>query len=45
MFLNNTLYENGFCNGSIGVIINVHNEESVDVAFLTKSGLSYVTIK
>lgn len=44
MFLNNTLYENGICNGSICVIIKVHNEESLDVAFLTKSGLSYVTI-
>src|SRR5688572_8423729 len=44
MFLNNTLYENGICNGSICVIIKVHNEESLDVAFLTKSCLSYVTI-
>jgi len=44
MFLNNTLYENGICNGSIGIIMKIHNEESIDVAFLTKTGLCYVTV-
>ena len=30
MFLNNTLYENGIYNGSIGIIMKVHNEQSID---------------
>ena len=44
MFLNNTLYDNGICNGSIGIIIKIHNEESIDVAFPTKNGLCYITV-
>jgi ATP-dependent exoDNAse (exonuclease V) alpha subunit len=44
MFLNNTLYENGIYNGSIGIIIKIHNEKSIDAAFLTKNGLCYITI-
>src|SRR6266511_2223913 len=44
MFLNNTLYENGICNGSIGIIIKIHNEESIDVAFPTKTGIIYITV-
>src|SRR6266496_2968321 len=44
MFLNNTLYENGICHSSIGIIMKIHNEESIDVAFLTKTGLCYVTV-
>src|SRR6266540_7572977 len=39
MFLNNTLYENRVCNNSIGIIIKIHNEESIDMAFLTKTGI------
>ncbi len=44
MFLNNTLYENRVCNSSIGIIIKIHNEESIDVAFLTKIGIIYITV-
>ena len=44
MFLNNTLYENGICNGSIGIIIKIHNEEMIDVVFPTKTGLCYITV-
>ncbi len=44
IFLNNTLYENGVCNGSIGIIIKIHNEESIDVAFPTKTGIIYITV-
>jgi len=46
MFLNNTLYENGIYNVSIGIIMKVHmkSQESIDVAFLTRNGLCYVTI-
>ena len=44
MFLNNTLYDNRICNSSIGIIIKIHNEESIDVAFLTKNGLYYITV-
>ena len=44
MFLNNTLYDNGIYNGSIGIIIKIHSEDSIDVAFPTKTGLCYVTI-
>src|SRR6266498_2363467 len=44
MFLNNTLYENGICNGSIGIIMEIHSEESIDVAFPTKNGICYVTV-
>jgi len=44
MFLNNILYDNGICNGSIGIIIKIHNEESIDVAFPTKNGLCYITV-
>ncbi len=40
MFLNNTLYENGICNSSIGIIIKINNEESIDVAFPTKASLT-----
>ncbi len=39
MFLNNTLYNNGVCNSSIGIIIKIHNKESIDVTFPTKNGL------
>ena len=45
MFLNNTLYENGICNGSIGVIMKIHNEELIDIAFPTKTGICYITVK
>ena len=44
MFLNNTLYENGIYNGSIGVVIKIHNKQSIDATFVTKNGLSCVTI-
>src|ERR1043165_6742874 len=44
MFLNNTLYDNGICNGSIGIIMKIHNEKSIDAAFPTKTGLCYITI-
>jgi ATP-dependent exoDNAse (exonuclease V) alpha subunit len=44
MFLNNTLYDNGICNGSIGIITKIRSEDFVDVAFPTKTGLCYVTI-
>jgi ATP-dependent DNA helicase PIF1 len=44
MFLNNTLFNNGICNGSIGIIMKIHNEESIDVVFPTKAGLSYITV-
>jgi ATP-dependent exoDNAse (exonuclease V) alpha subunit len=44
MFLNNTLYSNGIYNGSIGIITKIHNEESIDVTFLTKTGLTIVTV-
>ncbi len=40
MFLNNTLYDNGICNGSISIVMKVHN----DTVFPTKTGLCYVTI-
>ncbi|CAB5298187.1 unnamed protein product [Rhizophagus irregularis] len=45
MFLNNTLYENGICNGSIGIVMEIQNEELIDVAFPTKTGISYITVK
>jgi len=44
MFLNNTLYNNGVCNGSIGIIMKIHNKESIDVTFPTKNGLCYITV-
>jgi hypothetical protein len=44
MFLNNTLYSNGIYNGSIGIITKIHNEESIDVTFLTKTGLTVITV-
>src|SRR5438045_3943557 len=44
MFLNNTLYQNSICNGSIGIIMEIHDEESIIAAFLTKSSLCYITI-
>ena len=44
MFLNNTLYENGIYNSSISIIIKIHDEKSIDAAFLTKNGLCYITI-
>ena len=45
MFLNNLLYENGIYNGSIGIVIKIHNEQSIDTTiFVTKNGLSCITI-
>ncbi|RHZ73797.1 hypothetical protein Glove_229g15 [Diversispora epigaea] len=35
MFLNNKLFSDGLCNGSIGVILEIENEEAVIVAFPT----------
>ncbi|GBC05190.1 hypothetical protein RclHR1_00610002 [Rhizophagus clarus] len=44
MFLNNTLYNNCIYNGSIGIITKIHDEKSIDVAFLTKTGLTVITV-
>ncbi len=44
MFLNNTLYSDGICNGSIGIVMKIHDEKSIDVAFSTKTGLCYITV-
>ncbi|GBB91204.1 hypothetical protein RclHR1_01840001 [Rhizophagus clarus] len=44
MFLNNTLYNNGIYNGSIWIITKIHDEKSIDVAFLTRTGLTVVTV-
>ncbi len=44
MFLNNTLYNNRVCNSFIDIIIKIHNKESIDVTFLTKNGLCYITV-
>jgi ATP-dependent DNA helicase PIF1 len=44
IFLNNTSFNNGIYNGTIGIITKIHGEISIDVAFLTKTGLSIITV-
>jgi len=45
MYLNNTQFKHGLCNGSIGVIIKIHDQESVEVAFPLESGIKTFTIQ
>ncbi|CAG8458048.1 292_t:CDS:1 [Funneliformis caledonium] len=44
MFLNNTLYDNGICNNSISIIMKIHNEKLINITFLTKSDLCYISV-
>jgi ATP-dependent exoDNAse (exonuclease V) alpha subunit len=44
MFLDNSLFRSGICNGTIGVILSVNNDESVKVAFPTSGGIQEVNV-
>ena len=45
MFLNNSLFDHGICNGSIGVILALNNDLSVKVAFPTPDGIHEVDVQ
>jgi hypothetical protein len=45
MFLNNKLIEHGICNGTIGVITKVINEDNVEVTFPTNGNITKVNVR
>jgi ATP-dependent exoDNAse (exonuclease V) alpha subunit len=45
MFLNNSLFEKGLFNGSVGVILQIVDENIVKVAFPLKIGIAIVFVK
>ena len=44
MFLNNKLFEQNICNGTVGVVTKVIDDENVEVAFPTINGTSKVVV-
>jgi len=44
MFLNNTLFNSGVCNGSMGVILTINADDSIKVAFPTANGIQEVNV-
>jgi len=45
MFLDNTLFEYGICNGSIGVILALNDDNSIKVAFPSPNGLHEIDVQ
>jgi ATP-dependent exoDNAse (exonuclease V) alpha subunit len=45
MFLTNRLFKEELCNGSIGVITKLIDENHIDVAFPINSGLNQVVVE
>ena len=45
MFLTNKLLDKGLCNGSIGVITKLIDENHIEVAFPVKSGINQVIVE
>ena len=45
MFLNNSQFKHGLYNGSIGVVMKICNQESVEVAFPLTDGIKTFTIQ
>ena len=44
MFLNNKLFDECICNGTIGVVTKVSDRENVEVTFLTLTNISKIII-
>jgi ATP-dependent exoDNAse (exonuclease V) alpha subunit len=44
MFLNNTLFNSGVCNESMGVILTINADDSIKVAFPTANGIQEVDV-
>jgi len=44
MFLNNSLFQHGICNGSIGVILAYNDDDSIKVAFPTLNGIHEIDV-
>ena len=42
MFLNNKLFDDGICNGTIGIITKLVNNDNIEVTFPTYEGVSKV---
>ena len=45
MFLTNKLFNENLCNGSIGVVTKLIDEDNIEVAFPIDSGINQVTVK
>jgi len=45
MFLDNSLFNYGICNGSIGVILALNNDGTIKVAFPTPNGLHEIDVQ
>src|SRR5215213_4053735 len=45
MFLNNKLFEHGICNGTIGVITKVIDDDNVEVAFPTANNILKINVQ
>src|SRR5688572_32493054 len=45
MFLNNKLFEHNICNGTIGVITKVINDDNVEVTFPTTDNVVKINIQ
>ncbi|GBB89415.1 hypothetical protein RclHR1_01610006 [Rhizophagus clarus] len=45
MFLNNTQFKHGLYNGSIGIVMKICNQESIEVAFPLTDGIKTFTIQ
>ena len=45
MFLNNKLFDEKICNGTIGIVTKIYDEENVEVTFPTLASISKVTVQ
>ena len=45
MFLNNKLFQHGICNGTIGVITKVFDDDNVEVAFPTHENIVKINVQ
>ena len=45
MFLNNKLFDEKICNGTIGIVTKIYDEENVEVTFPTLASISKVIVQ
>ncbi|CAG8592143.1 872_t:CDS:1, partial [Scutellospora calospora] len=45
MFLNNKLFDDGICNGTIGLITKLRDSNNIEVTFPTYEGINKVTVQ
>jgi ATP-dependent exoDNAse (exonuclease V) alpha subunit len=45
MYLNNKLFKHGICNGTIGIITKIINDENVEVTFPTTDNITKINIQ